>query len=167
LIAEVFGISKEGMGMPQKVPATNSALKYFAVTAHKREGWKFLDCQDDELRDVLRYLVPLINPMKPARITGKLANSVVESLYMDKKVSWARVLEEVIGNQIRLLGPTNLHSSLAGYLAPIYFAKGVLTRAESQAYWLTKEGGDPDKSLRQSRKLRTSRREMRSRYRTI
>jgi hypothetical protein len=61
-----------------------------------------------ELQEVLKYLVPLINPMKQARITGKLANSVVESLYMGKKVSWARVLEEVIGNQVRLLGPNNL-----------------------------------------------------------
>jgi hypothetical protein len=38
-----------------------------------------------------------------------------------------------------------LQSSLAGYFAPIHFAKEVLTQAERQAYWLTKAGGDLDK----------------------
>jgi hypothetical protein len=37
LIAEIFDISKEVKAMRQKVPATNSALKYFGVTAHKKE----------------------------------------------------------------------------------------------------------------------------------
>jgi hypothetical protein len=32
LIAEGFGISKVGMGMPQKVPAVNHVLKYFSNT---------------------------------------------------------------------------------------------------------------------------------------
>jgi hypothetical protein len=94
LIAKIFDISKEGKGILQKVPATNNALKYFGVNAHK-------------LWEVVKYLVPLINPMKSARVTGKMANSVV-ALYLGKKVSWARVLEEVIGNQVRLLGPNNL-----------------------------------------------------------
>jgi hypothetical protein len=144
LIADIFGISKVGMGMPQRVPAVNHALKYFASSAHKKEGWRFLECQDAGLRDVLKYLMPLINPMKPARVTCKLANTVVESLFLGKKVSLARVLEDVVANQVKLLGPHNLHNCLSGYLAPIYFAKNVLTWAETQDYRLTQDGGDPD-----------------------
>jgi hypothetical protein len=67
LIAEIFDISKKGKGMPQKVQAVNNALKCFGVNAHKKEGWKFSDCQDDKLQEVLKNLVPLINPMKLAR----------------------------------------------------------------------------------------------------
>jgi hypothetical protein len=51
----------------------------------------------------------------------------------------------VIGNQVKLLGHNNLQSSLAKDLTPIYFAKEVLTRAEYQAYWLNKAGGDLNK----------------------
>jgi hypothetical protein len=40
LIAEVFGISKVGMGMPRKVPAVNHALKSFAGKDHSKEGWE-------------------------------------------------------------------------------------------------------------------------------
>jgi hypothetical protein len=87
LIAEIFDMSKEEKGMPQIVPIMNNALKYFGIKVHKNEGCKFLDCQDNELQKVLKYLVPLITPMKPARVIGKMANSVVESLYLGKKVS--------------------------------------------------------------------------------
>jgi hypothetical protein len=126
------------------VPAVNHALKYFAGSAHKKDGWKFLECTDDGLQDVLKYLMPLINPMKPARVTNKMANTVVESLFLVKKVSWAGVLEDVMANQVKLLGQNNLHNFLSEYLAPIYYAKNVLTQAETQDYQLTKEGGDPD-----------------------
>jgi hypothetical protein len=122
----------------------NHALKYFADSAPKKDGWKFLECTDDGLQDVLKYLMALINPMKPARVTNKMANTVVESLFLDKKVSWARVLEDVMANQVKLLGLDNLHNCLSWYLAPIYYAKNVLTQAETQDYRLTKEGGDLD-----------------------
>jgi hypothetical protein len=82
--------------------------------------------------------------MKPNWVTGRVANSVVKSLYQSKNISWARVFEEVIDQQIRLLGPNNLNSSLPGYLAPIYAAKEVLTWKERATYWLTQKGGDLD-----------------------
>jgi hypothetical protein len=137
LIAEIFKISKEGKGMPVQLPPVNNALSHFLVKAQFKEGWKFLDCLGGELREVLKYLVPLINPMKLGRVSGKLENSVVESLYLGKKLSWARVLEEVIDQQVWLLGPNNLNSSLARYLARIYAANRVLTRPEQAANWLT------------------------------
>jgi hypothetical protein len=103
LIAKVFGISKKGMAMPQKVPAVNNSLKYFGGSAHKKEGLKFLDCKVEELRDVLNYMTPQINPMKLASVTGKITNIVVESFYLHRKVFWARILEDVMANHIKLL----------------------------------------------------------------
>jgi hypothetical protein len=132
LIAKVFGISKVGLGMPQKVSRFNHALKDFVSKAHQKEGWKFLKCQDAGLRDVLKFLTPLVNPMKLARVTGKLANTAVECLFLDKKVSWARILEDVMAQQVKLLGPDNPNNCLSGYLAPIYLAKNVLTLQEAQ-----------------------------------
>jgi hypothetical protein len=93
--------------------------------------------------------------MKLARVTGKMANTVVESLFLDKKVSWDRVLEDVMANQAKLLGPDNLHNCLSGYLAPIYYAKNVLIWSQTQDYRLTKEGGDPDEKLETDQETET------------
>jgi hypothetical protein len=68
--------------------------------------------------------------MKPGRITGKFASRVAECLYVNKPMSWAQVLEDVIAQQVKLMGPKSLRVCLAGYLAPIYKHQDVFTRAE-------------------------------------
>jgi hypothetical protein len=75
--------------------------------------------------------------MKPARITGKFASRVAENLYLSKPVSWAHILEDVIAQQVKLMGPKNLRVCLAGYLAPIYKHQEVFTLKEKQNYRLT------------------------------
>jgi hypothetical protein len=103
-----------------------------------------MECKDEALRDVFKFLTPLVNPMKPARITSKFSTIVVECLFFDKKVSWVQVLADVLAQQVKLMGPKNLKVCLLGYLAPIYSVKKVLTRREVQDYRYTREGGDPD-----------------------
>jgi hypothetical protein len=105
MIAKVLGICREGLGLPYKVKGHNYVKKYFTGKAHTKEGWKFLECKDDALQDVFKFMMPLVNPMKPARVTGKLATTMVECLFLEKKVLWARVLEEVIAQQVKLMGP--------------------------------------------------------------
>jgi hypothetical protein len=53
-------------------------------------------------------------------------------------------MEDVMAQQVKLLGPGNLKTCLSGYLAPIYPAKMVLTRKEAQDYRLTLDRGDPE-----------------------
>jgi hypothetical protein len=78
MIAKVLGIFREGLGLPYKVKGHNYAKKYFTSKAHSKEGWKFLECKDDALRNVFKFMTPLVNPMKPARVTSKLSSTVVE-----------------------------------------------------------------------------------------
>jgi hypothetical protein len=61
-------------------------------------------------------------PTKPNRVTVRVASLVVECLYHGKKICWARVFEEVIEQQARLLGPKNVGNSLPGYL--VYLGQG-------------------------------------------
>jgi hypothetical protein len=63
---------------------------------------------------------------------------------LDKQVSWAQVLADVLAQQVKLMGPKNLKVCLSGYLAPIYSAKKVLTQREAQDYRYTIQGGDLD-----------------------
>jgi hypothetical protein len=83
MIAEVFGICREGLGLPHKVVGFNHALQYFGS-------------KDDALRDNLKFLTRLVNPMKPAKVNHKLATIVLKFPFLDKKVSWARVLEDIM-----------------------------------------------------------------------
>jgi hypothetical protein len=112
-------------------------------------------------------LTPLINPLKPASVSGKMANRVVESLFLGKKVPWARVLEDVVVNQVKLLGPDNLHNCLSGYLAPIYFSKNVLTQAETPDHRLIQDEEIRMTSWRLMRRQRPSQKQIKNRFWTL
>jgi hypothetical protein len=140
LLGEIFGLNRDGVSLPYEVKGHNLAKSYFTKEANPKEWWKFLECNNEELRDVLKFLTPLVNPMKQARITGKFASTVVSCLFFGKPVLWAQVLAEVLAQQVKLMGPKNLKVCLAGYLAPIYSAKNCLTRKEVQNYQYTIQG---------------------------
>jgi hypothetical protein len=132
------------VSLPYKVKGHNLAKGYFTKEANPKEGWKFSECNNKELRDVFKFLRPLVNPMKQARITGKFASTGVSCLFFGKPVLWALVLAEVLAQQVKLMGPKNLKVCLVRYLAPIYSAKNCLTRKEVQNYQYTIQGGDPE-----------------------
>ena len=155
LMGKVFGLERDGVPLPTKIKGTNYAAEFFSCPLNPKEGWKFLECAKEELRDLFEFLTPLINPMKPTRITGKLASRVVENLYYDKPVSWAQILEDVIAQQVKTMGPKSPKVCLAGYLAPIYKHEGVLTLKEKQNYRLTERGGDPDEMEKEEEDFET------------
>jgi hypothetical protein len=95
LLGEIFGLNRDGVSLPYEVKGHNLAKSYFTKEANPKEWWKFLECNNEELRDVLKFLTPLVNPMKQARITRKFASTVVSCLYFGKRVLWAQVLAEV------------------------------------------------------------------------
>ena len=146
LFESIFGLEADGVALPKWIKGFNVAVSYFKKGADSREGWKFSDCIEEELRHVFEFLTPLCNPMKPARITNKFGATVVANLYHGKKVSWAQVMADVLKQQVELLGPNNPRVCISGYLAPLYAAKEVLNRKERQQYRYTIQGGDPEAS---------------------
>jgi hypothetical protein len=120
ILAEVFGLCREGLGLPYKVKGHNLAKSYFTTEPNLKEGWKFLECNNEALWDVFKFMRPLVNPMKPASIIGKFSIRVVECLFFGKQVLWAQVLADVLAQQVKLMRPKNLKVCLSGYLASIY-----------------------------------------------
>jgi hypothetical protein len=53
-----------------------------------------------DIREVLKFLLPLVNPNKLSRVTIQVASTMVDCLMNKNKTIWARVLEEVIRKQV-------------------------------------------------------------------
>jgi hypothetical protein len=56
-------LNAEGKSLPPL--KENLAKDYFVATPSSKDGWKLSQCDHRELREVLEFLVPLINPNKP------------------------------------------------------------------------------------------------------
>jgi hypothetical protein len=87
----------KGRGLPPK--KENLAKDNFVATHSSKDGWKLSECKHKELRKVLEFLVPLINPNKPKRVTIWVASAVVDCLINKVKYSWAKSLRRVSGHR--------------------------------------------------------------------
>jgi hypothetical protein len=60
-------LSPEEKGLaPQR---ENLAKDFFMKGHDSKDGWKYSHCNHQDLREVLDFLVPLINPNKPKWVT--------------------------------------------------------------------------------------------------
>jgi hypothetical protein len=98
LLAQKWGLSLEGKDLPAR--KVNLAEKYFEGRPSGGDGWKLTDCRHQEFREVLEFLIPLLNPNKPKRVTVGVASAVVDCLINNEKYSQARIFEERIKNQV-------------------------------------------------------------------
>jgi hypothetical protein len=93
LLAQRWGLSLEGKDLPAR--KSNLAEKYFKGRLSGGDGLKLTDCRHKKLREVLEFLIPLLNPNKPKRVTVQVASAVVDCFINNKKYSSARIFEKV------------------------------------------------------------------------
>ena len=63
LFAQKWGLSLEGKDLPAK--KVKLADKYFEGRPSGEDGWELADCRHQELREVLEFLIFLLNSNKP------------------------------------------------------------------------------------------------------
>jgi hypothetical protein len=102
-------LSGEGKNLPPK--KENLAKEYFVGIHSSKGGWKTSNCNHRELREVLEFLIPLINPNKPKRMTIQVVSAVVDCLINKVKYSWAKIFEGRIRSQV-----TKLRTVTVSYL---------------------------------------------------
>jgi hypothetical protein len=72
------------------------AKQHFVSVPSGGDWWKLADCNHQELREVLEFLIPLLNPNKPKRVTIQVASAVVDCLINKVKYAWAKIFEDRI-----------------------------------------------------------------------
>jgi hypothetical protein len=109
------------------------------------DGWKLSQCNHQELREVLEFLVPLINPNKPKRMKILVASVVVDCLINKAKISWAKVFKQSIRAQVEKLSTVPV-TYVAAYCLNLYQADELLTKTEKKAWkdlkWSLDEGNE-------------------------
>jgi hypothetical protein len=118
----------EGRDLPPR--KENLAKQYFIGPPSGRDGWKLADCNHQELREVLEFLIPLI---KPKWMTIQVASAVVDCLINKVKYSWAKIFEGRIQSQVTKLQTVPV-SYLAAYCLNLYQVDGLLTKKEQKAW---------------------------------
>src|SRR5450759_2963037 len=126
-VAKAFKTPSDGIEALSRT--INRLGGYFAGTIDNKEGWSLAQCTDDRMRQIFAYLVPILHPEKPKRITVQLGSTIVAGLIDNLRVNWAAIILERISRQA-----TNMKgkksTALSTYLFLLYQAEELLMREE-------------------------------------
>jgi hypothetical protein len=97
------------------------------------DGWRFDQCSNQDLRDVLKFLILLIKPNKPTRLNVGPIATIADCLFGDLKVSWANVFSEVVEKEVEKID-THKDSYLPAYLIHLYQDQKALTKEKTRKF---------------------------------
>ena len=76
----------------------------FQNDADPKAGFPFKDCRDSREHRLLEFLVPIVHPDKPTRVTHTIGNTVFGALSGDRLVDWGKVFSELVQRLVGAAG---------------------------------------------------------------
>ena len=106
--------------------------------ADPKDGFPVKDCMDPRERRLLEFIVPIVHPNKPIRMTRTIGNTIFGALSGDRPVDWGKVFCELVQ---RLVGGAGKAKStpICPFMYHLYECKGLLTKEEETDYTTTKD----------------------------
>ena len=110
-----FGIGGEGFA-----PRTDKFIGgKFQNAANPKDGFAIADCEDSRAKRVLEFLIPILYPEKPTRVTVTVGNTIFGALLGERKVDLRVVLQAVVAKLVE--GARKLKATPIGpYLFHLY-----------------------------------------------
>ena len=76
-----------------RVRRTNKWIDYkFDSSINPKDGYAVSDCIDPREWRVLEFIVLILYPVKPGRVTKKIGNTIFGALAKEYKVSWSQII---------------------------------------------------------------------------
>ena len=130
---KVYGFAKKGEGMASRTDRFIDGK--FSGRVNPKDGYAVVDCKESRARKVLEFLVPLLYPEKPTRVTITVGNTIFGALSRERLVDWGIVVKDLVQ---RLLFGINKSKAtpICPYVFHLYQSYELLLLAEKKEYWI-------------------------------
>ena len=61
-----------------------------------KDGFPVRKCRNDQERTVLEFLVPIVHPDKPTKVTRTLGNTIFGALDGDRPIDWVKIFMNLV-----------------------------------------------------------------------
>jgi hypothetical protein len=132
---EVYRFGKGGAGLAGRKDEFVKGC--FKDLPNPKDGYAIEDCKDPRHKRLLAFLIPIVYPEKPNRVTVTWGNTIFGALSGSRKVNWARVMTNLI---VQLSG--RVGKSRATPICPFLFhlyERYELFRGEEEKAWRIQE----------------------------
>jgi hypothetical protein len=133
---EVYHFSKGGGGLAGR--KDEYVKECFKDLPSLKDGYSIDECKDLRHRWLLAFLVPIVYPEKPNRITVTWDNTIFGALNGGRKVNWARVITTLVIQLAARVGKSRA-TPICPFLYHLYVRKELL-KPEEEKSWKIQEG---------------------------
>ena len=105
----------------------------FSGQVNPSDGYAVVDCKDPGARRVLEFLVPLLYPEKPTRVTITVGNTIFGALSGERPVDWGIVVKDLVQRLVSGMGKPKA-TPICPYVFHLYHSHELLLSAEKKEY---------------------------------
>ena len=128
---KVYNSERGGEGMASQ---TNRFIdSMFSGKVNPKDRYAVADCRDPRVRRLLEFLVPLLYPEKPTRVTITIGNTIFGALSGERPVDWGVVVKDVVQRLLSGMGKSKA-TPICPYIFHLYHAHELLFTAEKKKY---------------------------------
>ena len=133
---EVYNFQPGGSGLANRTDLYIEGK--FRNDADPKDGFPVRECRNPRERKLLEFLVPIVHPDKPIRVTRTIGNTIFGALSRNRLVDWGKVFSELVQQLVGGAGKSK-PTPICPFLYHLYECKGLLTEEEETDYTTAKE----------------------------
>ena len=128
---KVYGFGRGGEGMASRTDRFIDGM--FSGRINPKDGYAVADCKDPRVKRVLEFLVPLLYPEKPTRVTITVGNTIFGALSGERPVDWGIVVKDLVQRLLSRMGKSKA-TPICPYIFHLYHLHELLLPAEKKEY---------------------------------
>ena len=105
----------------------------FTNPPHPKDGYLLLECKDPKARRMLEFVVSILYPEKPARVTVTIGNTIFGAYTGERKVDWALVMRDTVKRLLTGIGKSK-PTPICPYLLHLYIVHNVVQAEDKKVY---------------------------------
>ena len=105
----------------------------FSDRVNPKDGYAVADCKDPRVKRVLEFLVPLLYPEKPTRVTITVGNTIFGALSGERPVDWGIVVKDLVQRLLFEMGKSKA-TPICPYVFHLYQSHELLLPAKKKEY---------------------------------
>ena len=133
---DTYRFPRGGSGLANRMEGHHEGR--FMHQVDPKDGYLVSDCRVDRNRRLLEFLIPIVHPDKPTRVTITIGNTIFGALDGGREVDWGVVFRDMVQRLAKGVGKPK-PTPICPFLFHLYEGQGLLTAEEELDYRTAKE----------------------------